>query len=85
MRPSRLVDMGVARTFQTVRLLPDLALPAAIALGAVVAPPDAVAATAVARRTGLPRRLVTLLEGEGDEPGAGDKSLRPTGGGGGDA
>lgn len=36
----------------------------AFALGAVVAPPDAVAATAVARRMGLPRRLVTVLEGE---------------------
>ena len=36
----------------------------AFALGAVVAPPDAVAATAVARRIGLPRRLVTILEGE---------------------
>ena len=36
----------------------------AFALGAVVAPPDAVAATAVARRIGLPRRLVTVLEGE---------------------
>jgi monovalent cation/hydrogen antiporter len=37
---------------------------AAIALGAVVAPPDAVAATSVARRIGLPRRIVTILEGE---------------------
>ena len=37
---------------------------AAFALGAVVAPPDAVAATAIARRIGLPRRVVTLLEGE---------------------
>jgi CPA1 family monovalent cation:H+ antiporter len=37
---------------------------AAIALGAVVAPPDAVAATSVARRIGLPRRVVTILEGE---------------------
>ncbi len=37
---------------------------AAAALGAVVAPPDAVAATAVARRIGMPRRIVTLLEGE---------------------
>jgi Na+/H+ antiporter len=47
-----------------VLLLPDLPLPAAIALGAVVAPPDAVAATAVARRVGMPRRVVTILEGE---------------------
>ena len=36
----------------------------AFALGAIVAPPDAVAATAVGRRIGLPRRLVTILEGE---------------------
>jgi monovalent cation/hydrogen antiporter len=36
----------------------------AFATGAVVAPPDAVAATAVARRIGLPRRVVTILEGE---------------------
>ncbi len=36
----------------------------AFALGAIVAPPDAVAATAVARSIGLPRRVVTLLEGE---------------------
>lgn len=44
-------------------LLPiDFAL--AFALGAIVAPPDAVAATAVARSIGLPRRVVTLLEGE---------------------
>jgi monovalent cation/hydrogen antiporter len=36
----------------------------AFALGAVVAPPDAVAATSIARRVGLPRQLVTVLEGE---------------------
>ena len=36
----------------------------AFTLGAVVAPPDAVAATTIARRVGLPRRLVTILEGE---------------------
>ena len=45
-------------------LLPDVGWPVAFAIGAVVAPPDAVAATAVARRIGLPRRLVTILEGE---------------------
>ncbi|WP_040808235.1 Na+/H+ antiporter [Nocardia concava] len=37
---------------------------AAVAIGAIVAPPDAVAATAVARRVGMPRRIVTVLEGE---------------------
>ncbi|PWU46627.1 Na+/H+ antiporter [Micromonospora globispora] len=45
-------------------LLPDLPYSICLALGAVVAPPDAVAATAVARRVGLPRRIVTILEGE---------------------
>jgi Na+/H+ antiporter len=45
-------------------LLPGLGWPAAFAIGAVVAPPDAVAATAVGRRIGLPRRIVTILEGE---------------------
>jgi Na+/H+ antiporter len=45
-------------------LLPDVPLSACIALGAVVAPPDAVSATAIARRIGLPRRVVILLEGE---------------------
>jgi CPA1 family monovalent cation:H+ antiporter len=44
-------------------LLP-VPLAAGLALGAVVAPPDAVAATAVARRVGMPRRVVTILEGE---------------------
>lgn len=37
----------------------------AVVLGAIVSPPDPVAATAVARRLQLPERLVTLLEGEG--------------------
>ena len=45
-------------------LVPDWGWAAAIAVGAVVAPPDAVAATAVGRRIGLPRRVVTILEGE---------------------
>lgn len=36
----------------------------AAALGAVLAPTDAVAVTTVARRAGLPRRLVAILEGE---------------------
>ncbi|WP_028938382.1 Na+/H+ antiporter [Pseudonocardia spinosispora] len=45
-------------------LVPGLTLPAALVLGAVVAPPDAVAATAVGRRLGLPRRTMTILAGE---------------------
>ncbi len=47
-----------------VAVVPGLGLAAAFALGAVVAPPDAVAATAVSRRIGMPRRLTRLLEGE---------------------
>jgi Na+/H+ antiporter len=45
-------------------LVPSLPLTAALVLGAVVAPPDAVAATAVARRVGLPSRITTILQGE---------------------
>ncbi|MBZ5740425.1 Na+/H+ antiporter [Nocardioides mangrovi] len=45
-------------------LLPGVSWPIAFALGAVVAPPDAVAATAIGRHIGLPRRVVTILEGE---------------------
>jgi CPA1 family monovalent cation:H+ antiporter len=41
-----------------------VSFPVAFALGAVVAPPDAVSATSIARRVGLPRRVVTVLEGE---------------------
>ena len=45
-------------------LLPDISWLMALAIGAVVAPPDAIAATAIGRRIGLPRRIVTILEGE---------------------
>lgn len=45
-------------------LLPQLSLPVAIALGAVVSPPDAVAATSIGRRIGLPPRLISMLHGE---------------------
>ena len=54
--------LGVGVVVHTV--LPDISWPASLALGAVVAPPDAVAATAIARRIGLPRTVVTVLEGE---------------------
>ncbi|TMR03731.1 Na+/H+ antiporter [Actinomadura soli] len=45
-------------------LVPGLPLPAAFVLGAIVAPPDAVAAVSIAQRLGLPRRTVTILVGE---------------------
>jgi monovalent cation/hydrogen antiporter len=38
--------------------------PAAFALGAIVSPTDPLAATAIGRRLGVPRRLITVLEGE---------------------
>jgi monovalent cation/hydrogen antiporter len=68
-RPIGLLSVGlVAFTTVTIGLLTWWLLPvplaAAFALGAVVAPPDAVAATAVARQVGLPRRVVAILEGE---------------------
>ncbi|RJK97145.1 cation:proton antiporter [Vallicoccus soli] len=49
-----------------VRLVdPTLPLAVAVLLGAVVSPPDPVAASSVAGRVGLPRRLLDHLEGEG--------------------
>ena len=69
-RPILLLSIGLV-AFTTVvvgvvvhAVIPGIGWPAAFALGAVVAPPDAVAATAIARRIGLPRRVVTILEGE---------------------
>jgi CPA1 family monovalent cation:H+ antiporter len=55
---------ALAVGFVVHAVLPGVPLAACLALGAVVAPPDAIAATAVARRIGLPRRIVTILEGE---------------------
>ncbi|MEV3994317.1 Na+/H+ antiporter [Streptomyces halstedii] len=45
-------------------LVPGLPLTAALVLGAVIAPPDAVTAAAIARRVGLPARVTTILQGE---------------------
>jgi monovalent cation/hydrogen antiporter len=45
-------------------LVPDMPWPAAIALGAIVAPPDAAAGVAVLRQMNLPHRLMVVLEGE---------------------
>ena len=45
-------------------LVPELGWAGAFALGGIVAPPDAVAATAIFQRLGVPRRVVTILEGE---------------------
>jgi len=45
-------------------MVPDMPWAAAIALGAIVAPPDAAAATAVLKQLQLPHRLLVILEGE---------------------
>lgn len=45
-------------------LVPGISWSGAFVLGAVVAPPDAIAATAVTRRLAVPRVIVTILEGE---------------------
>lgn len=45
-------------------LFPEIPLALGIALGAVLSPTDAVAATAIGKRLGLPARLMTVLEGE---------------------
>ena len=70
LRPIALLAVGlVVVTTAAVAVLGHsvLGLPWAVAvvLGAIVSPPDPVAATAVAGRLGLPRRMVTILEGEG--------------------
>jgi Na+/H+ antiporter len=54
--------LGVGLVAWTV--IPGVGIAAALALGAVVSPPDAVAATTIARRVNMPRRIVSILEGE---------------------
>lgn len=66
---STLVLVAVGLTTASVALLarwfiPDMPWAAAIALGAIVAPPDAAAATAILRQVNLPYRLLKILEGE---------------------
>ncbi|MEU3029126.1 Na+/H+ antiporter [Streptomyces incarnatus] len=70
MRPVGLLSVGYVlfATFvvgwAAYLVVPGLPLPAALVLGAVVAPTDAVAAAAIARRVGLPSRITTILQGE---------------------
>ena len=65
MRPVGLLSVGYVlfATFvvgwAAYLVVPGLPLPAALVLGAVVAPTDAVAAAAIARRVGLPSRITT--------------------------
>ena len=68
-RPIGLLAVGLplattfAVGFVAYKTVPELTVAAALTLGAIVAPPDAVSATAVGRRLGLPRRMMTLLGG----------------------
>jgi len=45
-------------------LIPGVGWGSAFVLGAIVSPTDPVAATSIARRLGVPRRIVTIVEGE---------------------
>lgn len=70
LRPISMLSIGlvIATTFSVAAiahaLIDDLSWEAAVVLGAVVSPTDPVAATAIARRLGVPRRVVAIVEGE---------------------
>jgi Na+/H+ antiporter len=70
-RPILLLAVGlVVATMAAVAvvihaLVPDMSWAAAFTLGAIVSPPDSVAATQIAGKLGLSRRLITILGGEG--------------------
>ncbi len=70
LRPISLLAIGLVLATTAVVavvarfVMPGMSWAAAIALGAIVSPPDAVAASAIARRLGIPFRIVTVLEGE---------------------
>lgn len=54
----------VAVAFAARALVPDMPWSSAVALGAIVAPPDAAAASAILKQLRLPHRLLVILEGE---------------------
>jgi CPA1 family monovalent cation:H+ antiporter len=57
-----MTTVGVAVVAHT--FVDGLTWPSAFVLGAIVSPTDPIAATAIARRLGVPRKLVTIVEGE---------------------
>jgi len=69
LRPISLLAVGLV-LFTTVAVawlahyFMDLPLAAGFVLGAIISPPDAIAATAIADRLKIPSRIVTILEGE---------------------
>jgi CPA1 family monovalent cation:H+ antiporter len=70
MRPIALLAIGLVLTTMLAvaavahAIIPGLTWPSAFVLGAIVSPTDPTAATAIAQRLGLPRRLIALIEGE---------------------
>jgi monovalent cation/hydrogen antiporter len=70
LRPISLLSIGLvlATTFGVAAiahaLIPDLSWKAAVVLGAIVSPTDPIAATSIAERFNVPRRVVTIVEGE---------------------
>ena len=70
LRPIALLAIGLVIVSMlvvaaTVRfLVPEIPWAVAFAFGAIVSPPDAVAATAILSKLSMPRRIVTVLEGE---------------------
>lgn len=70
LRPISLLSIGlvlattVAVAVVAHAVVPGMSWPVAFVLGAVVSPTDPVAASAIARRLGAPRRFVTVVEGE---------------------
>jgi hypothetical protein len=67
--PALVLDPELALTIAAVAvvarlLVPDMPWAAAVALGAIVAPPDAAAATTVLKQLRPPQRLLTIPEGE---------------------
>jgi CPA1 family monovalent cation:H+ antiporter len=70
LRPISLLAVGLV-LFTTISVgllahyfIPGVPLSAGFALGAIISPPDAIAATAIAEQLHVPRRIVTVLEGE---------------------
>jgi CPA1 family monovalent cation:H+ antiporter len=55
---------AAAAGFMAYRMIPDMNWAAALLLGAIIAPPDAVSAASIGRKLNLPRRLMTVLLGE---------------------
>ncbi len=59
-----LIVTTVAVAYIIKMLMPDWPWAAAFALGAIISPPDAVAATSVTKMLPIPRRIIVILEGE---------------------